>query len=269
MICTLPTCKGSHRAFLGILALLFAVSATVTIALCRSMSDMGGMAMPGGWTMQMAWMLMPDQTFAGLGASFLGMWIAMTAAMMLPSLAPMLLRYREALGRAGERRLGWLTALAGAGYFAVWTLIGMVVFGVGLALSAAEMQHAGLSRAVPIGAGVLVLAVGALQFTAWKARRLASCSESGAPESVLPASAARAWRHGLQLGVRCAYCCFGLMLIVVVLGAMDLRLMAIATAAITAERLAPKGVPVARAIGWLVAGAGMVLIARAAAGAIA
>ena len=46
----------SQRAFVGVSALLFAASAAVTIVWCASMSAMGEMPMPGGWTMSMAWM---------------------------------------------------------------------------------------------------------------------------------------------------------------------------------------------------------------------
>jgi hypothetical protein len=42
------------------------------------------MPMPGGWTMSMAWMRMPGQTWPGAAASFLGMWVVMMVAMMLP-----------------------------------------------------------------------------------------------------------------------------------------------------------------------------------------
>ncbi len=109
--------RASQRAFFGVSALLFAASAAVTIVWCASMSAMGGMPMPGGWTMSMAWMRMPGQTWPGAAASFLGMWVVMMVAMMLPSLVPMLWRYRQAVGRTGEARLGRLTALVGAGYF--------------------------------------------------------------------------------------------------------------------------------------------------------
>ncbi len=44
----------SQRAFLGVSTLLFAVSATVTIVWCVSLSALGEMPMPGGWTMSMA-----------------------------------------------------------------------------------------------------------------------------------------------------------------------------------------------------------------------
>jgi predicted metal-binding membrane protein len=53
------------------------------------------------------------------------------------------------------------------------------------------------------------------------------------------------------------------MAILLVIGVMDLRAMAVVAAAITVERLAPAGERVAQAIGALVAGAGLLLIARA------
>jgi predicted metal-binding membrane protein len=168
----------SRQAFLGVSALLFAASAAATIAWCKSMSAMGEMPMPGGWTMSMAWMRMPGQTWPGAAASFLGMWVVMMVAMMLPSLVPMLWRYRQAVGRTGETRLGRLTALVGVGYFFVWTVFGMAAFPLGVALAALEMQQPKLARAVPIAVGVVVLMAGSLQLTAWKGRHLAWCREA-------------------------------------------------------------------------------------------
>ncbi len=255
----------SQRAFFGVSALLFAASAAATIGWCASMSAMGGMPMPGGWMMSMAWMRMPGQTWTGAAASFLAMWVVMMVAMMLPSLVPMLWRYRRAVGSPGKTRFGRLTALVGVGYFFVWTAFGMAAFPLGAALAAVEMQQPALARAVPIAVGVVVLTAGALQFTAWKARHLACCREAPGGGGVLPAGAGTAWRHGLRLGLHCSYCCAGLMAILLVIGVMDLRVMAIVTAAITVERLAPAGECVARAIGALTVGGGLFLVARAAA----
>src|SRR5207249_698842 len=72
------------------------------------------MAMPGGWTMSMAWMPMPGETRLAAAAGFLAMWVAMMGAMMIPSLVPTLTRDRSALespGPAPDR----LAALGGAG----------------------------------------------------------------------------------------------------------------------------------------------------------
>jgi predicted metal-binding membrane protein len=228
------------------------------------MSAMGEMPMPGGWTMSMAWMRMPGQTWPVTAASFLGMWLVMMVAMMLPSLMPMLWRYRQAVGSKGETRLGQLTALVGVGYFFVWTVFGMAAFPLGVGLAAIEMRLPALARAVPIAASVVVVIAGVLQFTAWKAHHLACCRKAPGRGRTLAADARTAWRHGLRLGLHCGCCCFGLIAILLVIGVMDLRVMAVVTAAITLERLAPAGPRVPRAIGAVVVGAGLFLIARAA-----
>src|SRR6059058_6250517 len=105
----------SDRSFFAVSALVFVASVAGTIAWCASMSAMGGMPMPGGWTMSMAWMRMLGQTWPAAAVQFLGMWIVMMVAMMLPSLVPMLWRYREAVGRTRETRIGPLTAIVAMG----------------------------------------------------------------------------------------------------------------------------------------------------------
>jgi predicted metal-binding membrane protein len=238
------------------------------------MSAMGEMPMPGGWTMSMAWMRMPGQTWPGAAASFLSMWVVMMVAMMLPSLVPMLGRYRDSIGKCairspstlcmtGMTRLDRLTVLVGVGYFLVWTVFGIVAFPLGVALTSLEMQLPAIARAVPIAVGVVFLIAGALQFTAWKARHLACCREVPQSGHTLPADAGTAWRHGLRLGLHCTYCCAGSTAILLVVGVMDMRAMAVVTAAITVERFAPAAERTARAIGSVAVAAGLFLIARA------
>ena len=248
--------------------LLFAASAAATVAWCASMSTptpaMSDMPMPGGWTMSMMWMRMPGQSWPAAAATFLGMWVVMMVAMMLPSLVPMLRRYRRAVGGSGGARIGRLTAVVGAGYFAVWTALGMAAFPLGAALAAIEMRLPALARAVPIAAGLVVVGAGLLQLTAWKARQLACCRDMPGRGRALAADGGTAWRHGVRLGLRCALCCAGPMAVLLVVGVMDLRAMAVVTAAITVERLAPAGERVARAVGAVGIAAGLCLIARAA-----
>src|SRR5262249_45640192 len=103
-----------------------------------------------------------------------------------------------------------------------------------------------------------------------------SYSETPPTRSALSlASAAVALRHGIRLGLDCARCCGNLMLILLVFGVMAVPVMAVVTAAITLERLAPAllrepsrgsgpaGEPVVHAIGTVAIGAGLLLIARA------
>jgi predicted metal-binding membrane protein len=254
----------SQRGFFAVSALLFALSAVVTIAWCGSMSAMSAMPMPGGWTLSMAWMPMCGQSWADAAASFLGMWVAMMVGMMLPSLMPILRRYRRAVGGTGAPRLGPLTALVGVGYFFVWTALGTAIFPLGAALAAAEMQMPALARAIPVASVMVVLLAGALQFSAWKARHLACCREEARHDTTMPADAGAALRHGLRLGFHCCCSCTGPTAILLVAGVMDLRAMGLVMAAITVERLAPAGERVAHIVGALVVGAGLFLIAQAA-----
>ncbi len=256
--------RASRPAFLSVAALIFAVSAAATVDGVASMSGMGAVPMSGGWALSMAWMPMCGQSWLGAAASFLAMWVAMMTAMMLPSLVPTLWRYRQVVGRTGEARLELLTALTTAGYLAVWTAIGLAIFPLGATLAAAEMQLPALARAVPLAVGAVVLTAGAFQFTAWKARHLACCREASSPGRALVADAGAAWRYGLRLGLHCSSSCVGLTAILLAVGVMDPRAMAVVTAAITAERLAPAGERVARGIGAVAVGAGVLLIARAA-----
>jgi predicted metal-binding membrane protein len=227
----------SQRVFLGVSALLFVASAALTIVWCTSMSGMGHMTMPGGWTMSMTWMQMPGQTWPRAAASFIGMWIVIMVAMML-------------------------TALAGIGYFFVWTMVGIAAFPLGMALASVAMQQPALARAVPAAIGAVVLLGGAVQFTAWKAHHLACCREAPGRGCTLPAAAAAAWRYGLRLGVHCGCSCVGLTMILLVIGVMDMRAMAAVTTAVSVEHLAPAGERIARAIGTVVVATGLLLIAR-------
>ena len=259
----MPSERASERAFFGVSASLFVACAAGTIVWCTSMSMIGEMPMPGGWTMSPVWMRMPEQMWLGAAASFLGMWVVMMVAMMLPSLFPMFWRYRRAVALTGETRLGLLTAFVSLGYFFVWTVFGIAAFPLGVALAQVEMQLPALASSTPIAVGVVAVIIGALQFTTWKARYLAACREAPGRGRTLPADAVTAWRHGLRLGLYCSYCCIGLMGILLVIGVMDLRAMAVVATAITIERLAAAGERVARAIGVIIVGAGLFLIVQA------
>jgi predicted metal-binding membrane protein len=198
---------------------------------------------------------MPAMVMAQDAAAFFGMWTLMMTVMMLPSLVPMLRRYRQAVNARGSIHSGGLTALVGAGYCSVWAALGLVALLL--------MQVPAIAQAGPRAIGVVMAIAGALQFTPWKAQQLACCRRAASASSS-GNEAGLALRHGLRLGFHCTCCCAGSTAILLVGGLMDLRAMTLATAAITAERLAPSGEQVAKAIGVVVVAAGLWLVARAA-----
>jgi predicted metal-binding membrane protein len=231
--------------------------------------SMAWMPMPGGGAMSVAWMPMCGQGWGDAAASFLTMWTVMMVAMMLPSSVPLLWRYRHSLGRTGALPGALLIALVAAGYILVWTLLGAAVYPLGAAITVVTMRFPMLARAVPLATGLVVLLAGGLQFTRWKAHQLACCRPDRCRESpgcggALPAGAVAALRHGLRLGVHCSQCCAGLTAVLLVTGIMDVPAMVAVAAGITLERLAPAGERIARFIGVLVVGAGLLLIAGAA-----
>jgi predicted metal-binding membrane protein len=248
-------------AFFGVAALLFAASVIATIACSGSMAAMGGLPMPGGWMLPVMWTRMCGESWLHAAASFLTMWTAMLPAMMLPALIPVLWRFRLACRRTAANAADRLTAVVGAGYFVVWVLLGAAIFPLGAALAAIELQQPILARAAPLATGTVVLIAGAMQFTAWKADHLACFRDT--PRHLLSADAATAFRHGLRLGLHCSAGSAGLTAILLVLGMMDLRIMAAVTAATILERLAPSGKATARVIGAVACATGLLLIAHA------
>jgi predicted metal-binding membrane protein len=257
--------QASERAFVIVATLLFAASAAATIAWCSSMSAMPEMPMPGGWAMSMTWMPQHGRPWFGAAGSFVGMWVVMTVAMMLPSLMPTLWRYRRTLRNADERRLGRLTAVLGVGYLFVWAVFGMLVFALGVAWAAVAMAQPALARAMPIAAGVVVSIGGTLQFTEWKARHLVGCRDV-AGVSGRPGDVSAAWRHGVRLGLHCGCCSAGFTAILLVIGVMNPGAMAVVGLALTIERLVA-GDRVPRGIGAVAVAVGLLMIARAVSGA--
>jgi predicted metal-binding membrane protein len=181
---------------------------------------------------------------------------------------PMLRRYAEAVaalhGARDGASVGPLVAVAGAGYFSVWAAAGLALFPAGAALAALEMERPAVARAVPLAIAAVLLISGAWQFSAGKARALACCGAAPGHGRAATPGVRAAWRHGLRLGVLCLRCCGNLMAVLVVVGVMDLATMALVTAAITAERVAPAGDRVARAIGVVLVAVGAIALVRAA-----
>jgi predicted metal-binding membrane protein len=210
----------------------------------------------------MAGMTMPQETWYGAAAGYLGMWMAMMVPMMLPSLVPMLSRYRRSVRGAEGIQLHGLTALVGVGYFVIWAVLGAAAYAAGAGVMAVEMRWGTVAQWLPVAAGVVLLVAGGVQLTPWKARQLAfGREESGCGCTPAP-NAWSAWRHGLRLGVRCSLCCGSLMLALLAIGMMNLVAMAAVTLAISAERLTPVPLRVARLAGVAMVVIGVLTIVR-------
>jgi predicted metal-binding membrane protein len=179
---------------------------------------------------------------AGWWGAF-AMWVVMAAAMMLPTALPAFATHDEiadAHGTGGGARLV-------AGYGAVW---------LGFAGITATVQLAMPAGPAPGLAALLLFGAGLYQFSALKDACLTRCRR---PLTFFMAHWAEGpWRMGLRLGATCLGCCWALMALGLIGGAMSLGFMALATAAMTAEKLA-RGSRLTHAIGiGCFAGAGYV-----------
>lgn len=241
---------------------LFAASAVATAWGVWSMS--GGMTMPGDWTMSMMWMRMPGQGWLSTGAVFAVMWLLMMIAMMLPSALPTLLVYRKTRRFRAEPHVGLATWCLAAGYFAVWLLFGVMAYVAGVGIARIAMGSAAVSRTIPLACSAALVVAGAYQLTPWKSACLRHCRD---PFHLIARHLGGGWRGGLQLGVHhgafCAGCCWGLMLIQLALGTMNLWAMVAVAAVISAEKLLPQGRRIAKIVGVVAIGAGAGMAARA------
>ncbi len=209
----------------------------------------------------MTGMSMPRQEwYLGL-PGYLRMWMTMMLPMMLPSLVPMVSRYRRSVPAEGLRRHG-LTALVGLGYFAIWAGLGVVAYGGCAGVIVLETRWGPAAWWLPGAAGVTLLVAGLAQLTTWKARQLALCRGEPGRDCHLGATGSSAFRHGLELGLRCSRSCGPLMLALLVTGLMEPLAMAAVTLAITAERLAPAPLRFVRAVGLAMLLGGVVTMAQ-------
>lgn len=260
-----PDTRVARRLFFGVIGLVFIVSAAATIELDRSMSAMPDIPMPGDWALSSMWVPTSTcgQTWIASAVAFVAMWTVMMIPMMLPSLTPSLWAYwQHACGIVG-RRAAWLTLSVGLGYFFVWLLLGAVAFAVGASVSAGLLRSTGLARPMPVFSGVVIALAGCVQFTPWKARRLA-CSRISGPGASVPANGAfSAFAHGFRLAVHSGACCANWMAVVFCLGAMDILTMVFVSAAMLIEPCAASGGGSTKGIGLVAIVVGLLLVGRA------
>lgn len=173
---------------------------------------------------------------------FLWFWMAMMAAMMLPSAWPMLLAHaRMSFATTSNRRQGALACtLFVLGYLFAWTAYGLVAYFLYSAVAALQLDWLAWDRYGPQAAGLAVISVGLYQLTPLKKSCLKHClTPSSFIINYWRPGAVGAFRMGAAHGMWCVGCCAGLMLLLFVLGIMSLVWMAIVTLLVFAEKIVP------------------------------
>jgi predicted metal-binding membrane protein len=167
----------------------------------------------------------PGTDLGGLGW-YLGIWVTMTAAMMLPSTAPVAGHVARLARRAP-------TVLFVAGYLAVWTAYGLAAYGLYRLVTSFDTGWLAWDESGPYVVGAVIVAAGIYELTPLKRRSLRRCRKARNPGSAV--------RSGLAHGLDCVGCSGGLMAVLFVLGVMSIFWMALVAVAIFAEKVLPPG----------------------------
>ena len=208
------------RSRVGLVAFLIALAALAWWSTVRAMSGMGAS---------------PSVDLGALGW-FIGIWIVMMAAMMLPAVSPTVGLYAR---MTGQRDLARPIAFT-SGYLAVWGAVGVTAYGL------YQVAHHAVGAQLAWDAGGRwlagsVLAVAAVyELTPLKDVCLRKCRS---PFGFLIGT----WRDGVRgafvMGSKhaawCFGCCWALMAALFALGVMNILWMAVVAALITIEKVVP------------------------------
>jgi len=231
---------------LGLVAALFALAA-------------GAWALTGG---RMQGMDMGPGSDLGSLSFYVGAWIVMMAAMMFPSISPMVRTYALVQrSRYVRRGLGEPTAAIlafVAGYLLTWSIFGLIAYATFVLLRALDMPTFSWEQGGPYLAGGVILAAAVYQLTPLKDACLSRCR---GPLDFLT----ERWRDGvggalvlgLEHGGWCVGCCWALMAALFALGVMSVGWMVFIAALIAVEKLLPWKRPANRAIAVLLAVLGL------------
>jgi predicted metal-binding membrane protein len=173
-------------------------------------------------------------------------WVVMMAAMMFPSIAPMVAVYQRVQRKRREqgRALHGATALFVAGYIACWTAIGLAAYGLFALARSLDIEALGWDEAGPYVAGGVLTAAAAYQLTPLKDACLSRCrSPLGFVMTNWRGGRVGAVVMGVKHGAWCVGCCWALMASLFALGVMSVGWMVFVAALIAVEKLLPwKGV---------------------------
>lgn len=181
--------------------------------------------------------------------SFILVWVIMMTAMMFPSVAPMALMWIRTLStrlRFQDRAIGITLFLSG--YLFAWTTFGAVVY-VAL-IGTGRLANDSPVVARWVGVGIFALA-GVYQLTPLKRACLSHCRS---PLGSLFHYASykgrtRDLRVGIHHGIYCVGCCWGLMIVLIAVGSMNIPTMIALTGVIFIEKVWRYGEIVSRVVG--------------------
>jgi predicted metal-binding membrane protein len=170
-------------------------------------------------------------------------WVVMMAAMMFPSIWPMVVMYqRVQRGRAeqGREAVAGGTTLFVSGYLITWTAAGLVAYAVFEAVRSVSIDAFSWDRGGPYLAGAVIVAAAAYQLTPLKNVCLSKCRSplmfvltSWQPGRL------GALRMGIEHGAWCVGCCWMLMAALFALGVMSVGWMVFIAGLIAVEKLLP------------------------------
>ena len=233
---------------------------TYMFYLTWSMGDMDMVSMEGG-----ADVAMPQMRAWGLIDFVLMfvMWSVMMVAMMVPSAAPMVVLFAMVNRKRREREAPYTpTAIFLLGYLLVWTAFSAAATPTQWALhNAALLSPMMVSTSTVLG-GLLLIAAGIFQWTPLKKACLVHCRS---PIHFF----VQEWKDGkwgalvmgVKHGIYCVGCCWILMALLFVAGVMNLLWVAAITIFVLVERVIPQGDLVGRLTGFVLVGAGVVVLA--------
>lgn len=191
------------------------------------------------------------------------MWTEMMVAMMVPTAAPMVLTFAAlSRQRRAQERPYAPTGLFLLGYLVVWTGFSAVAaLAQGWLHSRALLSPMMVSTS-PLLGGLVLLVTGIFQWTPLKHACLNHCRS---PVSFFMTD----WREGrrgaflmgLKHGAYCTGCCWFLMALLFVAGVMNLLWIAVITAFVLLEKVAPSGLLVGKVAGALLAAWGVWMMA--------
>ena len=177
-------------------------------------------------------------------AALAAMWAAMMAAMMVPAAAPSWIVHAR-MARSAPSSIAYL-----AGYLGAWAAAGLAYAAAHFALDRAGLLDGEMRLASTRIAGVVLLAAGAWQWTSRKAACVAKCrSPLGFMMSDWREGVAGAFTMGVRYAAWCVGCCWLVMVVLFVGGAMSFAWAIAISLYVLLERLLPLGKTFDRAAG--------------------